>query len=404
MADVLRAAAFLLGALVVTTVVHGYLHRRLVRDTALSRTWQKRARATTMALASLLPLGMAGLLLMRHAPRWVAAPVMWCAFAWVGLLLFLLPLVLAGEAVRLVPRNPERRQAMSRMVGLVSGAATLVLGGGAAVVAQMPPLVRRLRIPLAKMPARMNGYRIVQVSDVHVSATIGRALVEALVASVNALEPDLVAITGDLVDGSVRELGPLLAPLAHLRTRDGVYFVTGNHEYLSGVEDWLAFFESSLGFRVLRNEHVAIGGKDGFDLIGIDDQSGGSWVEGHGPDLPAALKTRNATRASVLLAHRPDGVHDAAKQGIGLQLSGHTHGGQISPIGWALERLRQPYVFGLHEVGPTTLYVTSGAGYWGPPMRLATRAEIVIFELQSEAPQAEGFAPKHAAASRARRA
>jgi hypothetical protein len=230
------------------------------------------------------------------------------------------------------------------------------------------------------MGAGMSGYRLVQISDVHVSATIGRGLVESLVATVNALEPDLVAITGDLVDGSVKELGPLVESLARLRARDGVYFVTGNHEYLSGVAEWLAFLPS-LGIRVLRNEHARIGGDEGFDLIGIDDQSGGSWVKGHGPDLSAALHGRDAARASVLLAHRPDDVLEAARHGIGLQLSGHTHGGQIAPIGWALERIRQPRVFGLYEVGATTLYVTSGAGYWGPPMRLGTRAEIVVFEL-----------------------
>jgi len=377
----------MLGAIIVTALVHGYLHRRLIRDAGISPPWRKRASLVTVAVAALLPAGMAGLLMMRDAPRSIAAPLMWCAFGWVGVLLFLLPLVLVGEVVRTWvlrpgrgPTDPERRRAMARVIGMVSGVATAFLGGGAAIVAQVNPLVRRLRIPLAGLGAEMSGYKVVQISDVHVSATIGRGLLESLVATVNALEPDLIAITGDLVDGSVKELGSMIAPLAHLHTRDGVFFVTGNHEYLSGCDEWLGFL-ATLGVRVLRNERVAIGGKDGFDLIGIDDQSGGSWVKGHGPDLSTAASGRDATRASVLLAHRPDGVLEAARHGIGLQLSGHTHGGQIAPIGWALERLRQPYVFGLHEVGSTTLYVTSGAGYWGPPMRLGTRGEIVMFEL-----------------------
>ncbi len=362
----MRFIAYLASALVVTTAVHLYLHRRLVRDTALT-TWRRPACIALFAGAALLPLGMVGLLVMRTASRSFTAPLMWCAFTWVGLLLFLLPMMLVGELRR--PTDPARRRVMAGAMG----ALTLVLGGASAVIAQLPLIVRRFRIPLANLGASMSGYKVVQISDLHVSATIGRELVEAVVARVNALDPDLIAITGDLVDGSVKDLGPLLAPLAALRARDGVYFVTGNHEYLSGVDEWVAFMPT-LGFRVLRNERVAIGGEHGFDLIGIDDPSGT-------PDLHAALRGRDTTRASVLLAHRPDEVAAAARHGIGLQLSGHTHGGQVSPLGWLLERAHQPYVFGLYAVEKTALYVTSGAGYWGPPMRLGTRAEIALFEL-----------------------
>jgi predicted MPP superfamily phosphohydrolase len=366
----LRAAAYLVGAIVISALVHAYLHRRLIRDTEIPKRWGR----VLFGLASLLPIGMGGLLLMHDLPRSVATPIMGCAFVWVGLLLFLLPFLFFGEIVR-AKVDPERRRAIARVIGMASGAATVALGGTAAVVAQLPPLVRRLRISLPKLEG---SYTLVQISDLHVSATIGRDLVDSLVRSINALTPDLVAITGDLVDGSVKELGPLVEPLAHLRAKEGVFFVTGNHEYLSGVEEWLAFLPS-LGIRVLRNECISL---RAFDLVGVDDPSGSSWVEGHGTDLEKALSNRNASRASVLLAHRPDHIHDAAKHGIGLQISGHTHGGQI-PIGWVLERAHQPYVFGLHKIEETLLYVTSGAGYWGPPMRLATRAEIVVFELGS---------------------
>ncbi len=374
----IRALAYLVGAVVVTAAVHAYLHRRLVHDADLP--WRRGARAITWGLAALLPAGMLGLLTMHDAPRTVQAPLMWCAFVWVGALGFLLPIVLASEALRALPRSPERRRAIARLVGLAGGAATLALGGASAAVAEMPLVVRRVRVRLPGLGARTRGYTIAQVSDVHVSATIGRARVEEIAAAVRALGPDLVAITGDLVDGSVAELGPLLAPLANLRAKDGVFFVTGNHEYLSGAEEWLAFLPS-LGIRALRNEHVAIGGEGGFDSIGVDDPSGASWLPGHGTDLGAATRGRDPARASVLLAHRPDDANAAAERGIGLQISGHTHGGQIEPIGWALERIHQPYVCGLYQVGRTVLYVTSGAGYWGPPMRLGTRAEIVLFEL-----------------------
>jgi predicted MPP superfamily phosphohydrolase len=372
----------MLGAVVVTALVHAYIERRL-RATELAEPWRKRARVATWSVALLLPLGMAGLLGMRDWPRAIQSPIMWCAFSWVGVLGFLLPLLLVGQlgslAMRQVPANPSRRRAFARIVALASGSASVVLGGAATAIAHLPVEVRRVRVPLAKLSPDMRGYRIVQVSDVHVSATIGRGRVEELVTRVNALDADLIAITGDLVDGSVKELGELVAPIAGLRARDGVYFITGNHEYLSGADEWLAHLKT-LGIRVLRNELVRM---RGLDLAGIDDPSGAEWLEGHGPDLAKALRDRDATRPTILLAHRPSHVRDAAAAGVALQLSGHTHGGQLAPIGWTLERIHAPWVCGLYQVAGTTLYVTSGAGYWGPPMRLGTRAEIVLFELDT---------------------
>ena len=376
----LRALAYLFGAVVVTLVVHAYLERRLVRATDLAEPWRKRARVATWAVSLLLPAGMLGLLTMRAAPRALQAPIMWSAFTWVGLLVFLLPLLIAGHVVSLarqVPVDPSRRRAIARLVAIVSGGASVVLGAASTAIAHLPIQARRVRVALAKLPPDLRGYRIVQISDVHVSATIGRAFVEELVARVNELAPDLIAITGDLVDGSVKELGPLVAPLADLRARDGVWFVTGNHEYLSGADEWLAHL-ATIGVRALRNARVAI---RGFDLVGIDDPSGSRWIEGHGSDLARALEARDETRPAILLAHRPDHVGDASRAGIALQLSGHTHGGQLAPIGWTLERLHQPYVCGLYRVSSTALYVTSGAGFWGPPMRLGTRAEIAVIEL-----------------------
>lgn len=377
----LRALAYMLGAVVVTIVVHAYVERRLLRAAELAEPWRGRARVATWTASLLLPLGMVGLLMMRTLPRAIQSPIMWCAFTWVGVLGFLLPLLVAQQigslAMRRSPADPSRRRAFGRLVALATGGASLVLGAAATAIAHLPVEVRRVRVPIEKLPPRARGYRIAQISDVHVSATIGRARVEELVARVNALAPDLIAITGDLVDGSVKELGALVAPLADLRARDGVFFVTGNHEYLSGADEWLAHL-ASLGVRVLRNERVALGG---FDLAGIDDPSGKDWIEGHGADLDKALAARDDSHPTILLAHRPDHVAEAARAGVALQLSGHTHGGQLAPIGWTLERIHQPYVQGLYKVADTTLFVTSGAGYWGPPMRLGTRAEIVLVEL-----------------------
>jgi hypothetical protein len=191
-----------------------------------------------------------------------------------------------------------------------------------------------------------------------------------------------VAITGDLVDGSVDELREQVAPLASLKSRQGVYFVTGNHEYYAGVNEWLAHLPT-LGVRVLRNERVAVGdGTHTFDLAGVDDWSARG-MPGHGPDLARAVEGRDAARELVLLAHQPRAIHEAAKHGVGLQLSGHTHGGQIWPWNFAV-KLQQPYVAGLaRHSKDTQLYVSRGTGYWGPPMRLGAPAEITRIRLRA---------------------
>jgi predicted MPP superfamily phosphohydrolase len=220
----------------------------------------------------------------------------------------------------------------------------------------------------------------VQITDIHVGPTIGGAFMEELVAKVNALRPDVVAITGDLVDGSVSQLGDFVRPLGKLQAKDGVYFVTGNHEYYSGVDEWTAFVES-LGIKVLANERVRVRGDDaGFDLAGVHDWSAGQF--GAGPDLKRATTGRDETRALVLLAHQPRQVLEAAKLGVDLQISGHTHGGQLWPWTYAV-KLQQPYVAGLHAHGSAQIYVSSGTGYWGPPMRLFVPAEITCIELSA---------------------
>jgi uncharacterized protein len=180
------------------------------------------------------------------------------------------------------------------------------------------------------------------------------------------------------VDGSVSELREHIAPLAKLRARYGVYFVTGNHEYYSGADAWCAELER-IGIRVLRNERVTIGENGAsFDLAGIDDHS--AFGGDHGADLPRAVRGRDPTRELVLLAHQPRAIFDAVRHGVGLQLSGHTHGGQIWPWNYFV-RLQQPVVSGLRRFGETWLFVSNGTGYWGPPMRLLAPAEITQIRL-----------------------
>jgi predicted MPP superfamily phosphohydrolase len=242
----------------------------------------------------------------------------------------LVPLELVRVAARVAPVDPSRRLALARILAIAAASiGTLETGVGLANgLARVG--VRSIRVPLAKLPKALSGYTIVQLTDIHVGPTIGRAFIEQLVRSTNALSPDIIAITGDLVDGSVASLSAFVEPLRELRAKDGVFFVTGNHEYYSGPDEWLAFLET-LGIRALRNERVAL--KDGLDLAGVDDTSAHSYGHGHGQDVARAVADRDPSRALVLLAHQPKAVIEACKHGVDLQLSGHTHGGQIWPCG-----------------------------------------------------------------------
>jgi predicted MPP superfamily phosphohydrolase len=280
---------------------------------------------------------------------------------------------------RVLPADPDRRQVLARtLAATVGGLATLVGIGGLANVAR-GFVVRRVPVPLAKLPKSASGYVIVQMSDVHVGPTLGRHFIESIVRQTNALAPDMIVITGDLVDGTVEQLRDQVEPLRGLRAKDGVFFVTGNHEYYSGADEWIAHLRT-LGVRVLRNERVAIG--DAFDLAGVDDWSAGRMLEHHGQDIAAALSGRDPSRAVVLLAHQPKALNEATAHQVDLQLSGHVHGGQMVPFNW-LARLDQPLIAGLHRVKDTWVYVSTGTGYWGPPMRVGSGAELTRIELVS---------------------
>ena len=280
------------------------------------------------------------------------------------------------------PPDPERRQLISRT--LASAAGLLASGVGVAALRSGlgPVAVREVEVALQRLPGELDRLTIVQLTDIHVGPTIRREFIEEIVAKTNALRPDVIAITGDLVDGSVEELAEHVAPLGKLHARYGVYFVTGNHEYYSGADEWCRKL-SELGIRVLRNERVSIGlGDMSFDLAGVDDFHSARFGGDNGPDLSRALRGRDGNRELVLLAHQPAAIHEAAKLGVGLQLSGHTHGGQIWPWNF-LVRLQQPVVSGLSYFGSTTIYVSNGTGYWGPPMRLGAPAEITHITLRA---------------------
>jgi predicted MPP superfamily phosphohydrolase len=252
--------------------------------------------------------------------------------------------------------------------------------------ARRRPRVVDVAVPLVGLPPALQGFTIAQISDVHVGPTIKRDFLRGIVETVNSLGVDLVAITGDLVDGSVEQLGAQVEPLAHLRARHGVYFVTGNHEYYSGAGAWIAELRR-LGLHVLLNQHVLLthGGAP-LLIAGVTDYSAGRFDPAHRSDPQAALAGAPADlRPKVLLAHQPRTAAAAADAGFDLQLSGHTHGGQFWP--WNLfVRLQQPFTAGLHRLGTLWVYTSRGSGYWGPPKRLGVPSEIARVRLVA-APQ-----------------
>ena len=364
-------------------LLHYYAWRRLVRDTGLRGAARTSATIALIALMVMIPsaiwasrLGAPGL---AHALGWIAFP--WMAL--LGLTVVALAAIDAGRAAAALvrwlraspPVDPTRRQFLARLTGT---AAITAAGGTVALGARDAlgePEIVTIEVPLARLPAALDGLTIVQLSDLHVGMTVGRHFVEEVVARANALGPDVVVLTGDLVDGSVDDLRARVAPLADLRARRGRFAVTGNHEYYSGADAWIAEYER-LGLRVLRNQRVAIGdGDDVFDLAGIDDHIADRFP-GHGADLAAALAGRDRSRALVLLAHQPRQVRTTDGHDVDLQLSGHTHGGQIWPWHYLAAAQQGGLLAGDYRHGGTWLHVSRGVGYWGPPVRVGARAEI----------------------------
>src|SRR5438105_1192777 len=259
---------------------------------------------------------------------------------------------------------------------LAVGAAGSVLGlAGSGVRSALGRLrVKEVPVRLHGLPAQLDGFRLAQISDLHIGALLHRGWVEGVVERVLGTRPDAVAITGDLVDGTVDELRNHVAPLAKLASVPrGVYFVTGNHEYYSGVDAWLGHLPT-LGIRPLRNERLELA--PGLDLAGIHDASGRG-IRGYAPDLDRALAGRKEGRPLVLLAHQPRQFAEAAAKGVSLTLCGHTHGGQIWPFSWIVA-LVQPYLAGLHRSGDAQVYVSRGTRFWGPPMRVIPPPEVPV--------------------------
>lgn len=361
---------------------HYYLWARLVRDVGLPRVATLASTATLCVLAVSIPVGIvASRLVSTRWSRWWMRPV----YVWIGAALFLVLSLAAMDGVRLVLAE------CAPIVGTASARARVFAGASLVASASLVFLalregkalrVERVEASLAKLPSGLDGFRIVQLSDLHVGPTLGRSFIERVVEEVNGLRPDVVAVTGDLVDASVEDLARHVAPLADLVSTYGTFFVTGNHEYHAGAEEWCEHLRT-LGVRVLRNEHVVLERGGGAVLLaGIDDYESASFGVGHRTDLAGAVSGRDPDLPLILLAHQPKAVHEAVRHGVDLQLSGHTHGGQLWPLSWIL-RTHNPLVAGLHRVEETLVYVSRGTGHSGPPMRLGVPAEITDIRLRA---------------------
>ena len=353
-------------------LLHLYIGLRLVP--ALPGAWAGGVLALLLvASAALMPLGMVARRLLRPA---AADRLTWAGMLAMGLFSSLLVATVLRDLMLLFA--PSSLNGPSAVAVPMLALAATVLG---VFNARRTAAVVTVDVPIAGLPAALAGFTIAQISDIHVGPTIKARYLQGIVEAVNRLEADLVAVTGDLVDGSVAELSVHVAPLAGLVSRHGTFFVTGNHEYYSGAVPWMAELRR-LGINVLQNQHVVLE-RAGASMVlaGVADFGAHHFDPSHRSDPAAALHGAPASAAvRILLAHQPRSAAAAEQAGFDLQLSGHTHGGQFFP--WVLlVRLQQPFTAGLHRIGKLWVYVSRGTGYWGPPKRLGAPSEITRLRL-----------------------
>jgi len=379
------------GLWVVSVVVHAYVALRLLPGVAAA---SGAVPAWMLAVLLALSAGLVPLALRRRKGKRTPEEIRrsdllaWASLTLMGLFSSLFVLTLLRDAVllvllvaRLAGLKADGHWVDLSACGVVALALLVTLAGF--YNARKPPRVKTVDIPLKDLPPALQGFKIAQISDMHVGPTIKRPAMKHVVARINQLQVDVVAITGDLVDGNVYELSRHVAPLAGLRSSHGTFFVTGNHEYYSGVHPWLKYLPT-LGVRVLLNEHVIILHKHAPIVIaGVTDFSAASYDTSHRTDVALAITGAPRAAVKVLLAHQPRSATAAEQAGFDLQLSGHTHGGQFLPWNFFV-RFQQPFTAGLHRVKDMLIYVSRGTGYWGPPKRFGSPSEITLLRLVAQ--------------------
>lgn len=381
----MRRYGFLIRIITIGILMHIYVGVRLVPALPLDHAGRVAAVAYLVLSVALIPLGMLARAIERQPlSDWLA----WAGLLAMGFFSSLLVLTLVRDVGLLIAFSLDaltpRQWPLARWQG-DSAAAVPAL----ALVASLAGFINARRragvvtvdVPIDGLPEALDGFTIAQISDIHVGPTIKRGYVEAIVDAVNALRPDLIAVTGDIVDGRVARLAPHTRPLGRLSAKYGTYLVTGNHEYYSGVDAWVDEFER-LGLTVLMNRHVVIrhGGAP-LVVAGVTDYSAGHFDSSHASDPHAALRGAPLDApVKLLLAHQPRTAPAAADAGYTLQLSGHTHGGQFFPWNFFV-RFQQPFTAGLHRLARLWVYTSRGTGYWGPPKRICAPSEITRLRL-----------------------
>lgn len=382
---------------IVSAVLHAYVGWRVAPGLG-APLWQALLVAGLVLSAVLMPLGLLGSRVLRQP--W-ADRLSWVGLLLMGLFSSLLVLTALRDVVwwglslanHALPGHLPMAQLAKQSAAAVPLLALFATSVGF-LNARRTPAVVRVDVPIKGLPEALHGFTLAQISDVHVGPTIKHAYLQRIVRRVNALGADVVAITGDLVDGSVAALAEHVAPLAQLQSRHGTFFVTGNHEYYSGAQAWIEELRR-LGMTVLMNEHVvlhhgnALRGDAQDDsqimaplvLAGVTDFGAHHFDEAHRSDPFAAIEgAPPAALVRVLLAHQPRSAEAAASAGFDLQLSGHTHGGQFYP--WNLfVRFQQPFTAGLGRLRNLWVYTSRGTGYWGPPKRFGAPSEITAVRL-----------------------
>lgn len=389
---------FFLIAIALFVLSHVYIIRRLFWASEAFPLWLKRLGSLGIGLAG--ALSMAIILLPRMKFTFLdAAALQWAGYLWLGSFVFLLVLTFARDLLfmlseRLVrwrageatsePGSYIGDQAISRrnLLFSMSSGAVLASAGAASTIgyqeARRLARVKTQEVAIEGLPDSLDGFTIVQISDLHVGPTIKRDFLQVVVDRVNELDPDLIAITGDLVDGLPEKMRDEIAPLAELQAKHGAFYVTGNHEYYWDAPGWIEEVRR-LGVVPLINEHRVlhpVGEAFPFVVAGVTDYSARRSMPGHASDPVKALEgAPHHAVFKLLLAHQPKSIYDAARAQATLQLSGHTHGGQFYP--WNLVvGLAHPFSVGLGLYEKTQIYVSRGTGYWGPPLRLGAPSEI----------------------------
>ena len=379
--------------LLVSLLLHAFVAWRVAPDLASVNTLLGWALGGLLLLSALLlPMGLMARLVTKPP---LSEILTWLGLLCMGLFSSLFVLTLLREIALIVAYGVDWLWPATGALASLRVPSALALPMLGLLVtawgfwnARRTAAVVRVDVPIANLPAALHGFTVAQISDIHVGPTIKSRYLARIVARVNGLGADMVAITGDLVDGTVHELREHVAPLKALTSTHGTFFVTGNHEYYSGAHAWIDMLRG-LGVQVLMNEHVVIHhNTDTQDpeqammvVAGVTDFGAHHFDESHRSDPQGALLDAPPQALfKLLLAHQPRSAVAAAQAGFDLQLSGHTHGGQFWPWNHFV-KLQQPFTAGLHKLQSLWVYTSRGTGYWGPPKRFGAPSEITHLRL-----------------------